>query len=300
MHEASLSLGVCSQRRRRGYEHVACAALAADVIDLHTHILPGVDDGPDEVEASVALARAAAAGGTHLMAATPHLRSDHPGVHVEEIRDRCLALEARLAQADVALRILPAAEVDVLWASEASDEALRLATYGQRGAYILLETPYGPLPPDFDDVLSRITLQGIRIMLAHPERNPTFQRTPQAVVDLVNRGVLVQITALSLVRESRRSRSRRVARWLVQQEAAHVIASDAHSAGTWRGPEMETAIAVAESIDPARAEWMVHEVPQAIVAGEPLPSAPLRSTDRGPLRGMRRRAMREARSDLGS
>lgn len=244
------------------------------MIDLHAHVLPGIDDGPETMEGSLALARAAARTGTHLITATPHLRSDHPDVRAAELADRCHELDAALAGAGIDVRVLPAAEVDLLWAHTASPEELRLATYAQRGTDLLLETPYGPLPQHFDELLEPFADQGIRVLLAHPERNPTFLREPDLVVDLVARGVLVQVTAMSLVDARRSSRSRQLAHWLVERGAAHVIASDAHSEGPWRGPDLRAAQLALGAVAPARIEWMVHEVPQAIVAGEPLPPAP--------------------------
>ncbi len=246
------------------------------MIDLHAHILPGIDDGPDDLTGSLAMAQAAWESGTHLIAATPHLRDDHPRVRPQELAGRCLALEEALARHAIELRVLPAAEVDLLWGASATPEQLRLATFAQRGTDMLVETPYGALLPTFDQALWRVMAQGIRVLLAHPERNPTFQRRPELVLELVRRGVLVQITAASLVSDDRRSQSRRVARWLVEQRAAHVIASDAHTAGPWRGgPDLRPAAAAAAKLGPARAEWMLHEVPQAIVAGEPLPPMPV-------------------------
>lgn len=266
------------------------------MIDLHAHILPGIDDGPERLEDSLAFARAAAAAGTHVIAATPHLRSDFPGVRLEELRDRCEQLDRAITEEGIGVQILPGGEVDLLWARGASPEELRLATYGQRGTDLLLETPYGPLPPNFGALLGWITDQGIRVLLAHPERNPTVQRNPQLVLDLVARGVLVQVTAMSLVSKGKASRSLQTAKWLAQRDAVHVIASDAHTEGPWRGPDLRPALNALGTIDPARLEWMVHEVPQAIVAGEPLPRPPAGSVARGGLGRRQVRAMRRVLS----
>ncbi len=267
------------------------------MIDLHTHILPGIDDGPEHLAGSIALARAARDAGTQLIAATPHLRSDHPGVRAEELGDRCHALERALADAAIDIRVVAGAEVDLIWAHAASPEQLRLATYGQRGTDMLLETPYGPVPHNFGELVEWISDRGIRVLLAHPERNPTFQRDPGLVLDLVARGVLVQVTAMSLVRDGKPSRTLQLARWLVERGAVHVIASDAHTAGPWRGPDLRPAHDVVRDMGPARLEWMIHDVPQAIVAGEPLPCAPAR----GALsRGLGRRQVRAVRRVLNT
>jgi protein-tyrosine phosphatase len=240
------------------------------VIDLHCHILPGIDDGPPHEEDSLALGRALAAGGCQIVAATPHLREDHPGVRVEEIAERCEGLNEALAAASIALLVVPAGEVDVLWARGASDEQLRLATYGQLGADLLLETPYGPLPDAFEDVVGGLRARGLRVLLGHPERNPTFQRDPARLARLVSDGVLVQVTAQSLIDEGRRSASRELAVALVEQGLAHVIASDSHSAGRFRPPNLADGVLAAARIAPERATWMAVDAPLAVLAGKPL------------------------------
>lgn len=258
------------------------------MIDLHAHVLPGIDDGPNQLDESVALARAAVSAGTHLMAATPHLRWDHPAVLPAELADRCRDLETELYQEGVPLRVLPAGEVDLLWAGAASPEELRLATFGQRGTDVLLETPYGPLPPNFEALVESINDRGIRVLLAHPERNPTIQRHPARVLDLVKRGVLVQLTAMSSGQRAAGTKAAAVSRWLIERGAAHVIASDCHSAGPHRSPDRRAAISFATSVSPARAEWMLHENPQAILAGEPLTPRPLGGARPGATRRLRR------------
>ena len=240
------------------------------MIDLHCHILPGIDDGPPEEHDSLALARALVAGGCQIVAATPHLRDDHPGVRVEELAERCDALNGALAAASIALQVVPAAEVDMLWAHAASDEQLGLASYGQLGADILLETPYGPLPAAFEGVVGALQARGLRVLLGHPERNPTFQRDPERLSGLVNAGVLVQVTAQSLVDPGRRSASHELAVALVKQELAHVIASDSHSAGRFRPPNLAAGVLAAAGIAPRRAAWMAVDAPLAILAGKPL------------------------------
>src|SRR5947209_4567522 len=111
------------------------------MIDLHCHILPGIDDGPSDLPGALALADAASTAGTTVIAATPHLRDDHPGVDVYELAERTLELNRSIADAAIPVRVVPAAEVDLIWACEASSEELMLASYGQAGRDILLETP---------------------------------------------------------------------------------------------------------------------------------------------------------------
>jgi protein-tyrosine phosphatase len=241
------------------------------VVDLHVHILPGIDDGPPDLAGSLALARAAEADGIQIVAATPHLREDHPRVHPEQLAGRCVALNEALAAGGVAVEVVPGAEVDVLWAQEASPEQLRLASFGQNGTDMLVETPYGALGPGFDAGIDRLLGLGFRVLLAHPERNRTFQQAPERVAELVERGVLIQVTAGSLASRRRDSGARVLARWLVEHKLAHVLASDAHRGSDVRVPNLSAGVAEVRAIDGARARWMVVDVPLAILSGGPVP-----------------------------
>src|SRR5579884_3566750 len=105
----------------------------AGLVDIHAHLLPGIDDGPLGLSDSIRMAQAAVDSGIETMAVTPHLRSDFPEVHVEELAARCQSLREELAWAEVPLTLVQGAEVSLLWALDADGESLRLATYGQRG-----------------------------------------------------------------------------------------------------------------------------------------------------------------------
>src|ERR1019366_7955580 len=105
----------------------------AGYVDIHAHILPGIDDGPEGLEGSLAMARAAAESGTETLAATPHVRGDFPNVRVRELAERCRALQEAIGREQIALRIVPGAEVSLAWAMDASRDELELASYAQRG-----------------------------------------------------------------------------------------------------------------------------------------------------------------------
>jgi protein-tyrosine phosphatase len=142
----------------------------------------------------------------------------------------------------------------------------------------LVETPYGLISDNFEGLLFRISVRGYRILLAHPERNPTFQREPRRLGELVRRGVLVQITLPSVLRKDRRSRSRKLAIDLVRERLAHNLASDTHSPGPWRSPDLRSGVEALSDIAPAHAMWMVTDAPAAILEGAPLPAPPREPT----------------------
>ena len=187
------------------------------VIDLHSHLLPGIDDGAPDLEHALELARAAAEQGTRVLAATPHLRADFPDVHPDELASRgATRSERRSTTPAIELEVVQGGEAGVMWAVNASDDELRAGSYGGRGTDLLVETPYGPLNDTFEQLLFTLPERGYRLLLAHPENNPTFQRSPERLHELVDRGVLLQVTARSLIRSDRKRGPRPLAEALVR------------------------------------------------------------------------------------
>ena len=253
------------------------------MIDLHTHVLPALDDGPSTLAGSVAVAEAAARAGTRTLVATPHLRADHPAVRPDELAGRARELTEHLRERGLPVEVLPGAEVDLLAAIALPDGELALATLGGNGSDLLVETPYGPLPIDFADHLLRLAGRGFRLTLAHPERSPTVQARPDIVGMLVERGILVQLTARSL---SGRGAATGAARILLERGWAHVLASDAHAVDR-RPPDLGAHLRQAVDAFPHAAdelEWMVTAAPRAILDGRPLGERPARRARRRRLR----------------
>ena len=249
------------------------------MIDLHTHVLPGLDDGPATVAGSVAVAEVAAHAGTRTLVATPHLRADHPAVQPRELAARARELTEHLRKRGLPVEVLPGAEVDLGAAAGLDDAELALATLNGNGRDLLVETPYGPLPDDFDARLLELAGRGFRLTLAHPERSPSVQAHVELLGDLVQRGVLVQLTARSLVG---RGAAAPAARALLERGWAHVLASDAHALDV-RPPDLGACLRQAAEAFPHAAdelEWMVGEAPRAILDGLPLPERPARGSRR--------------------
>jgi protein-tyrosine phosphatase len=220
---------------------------------------------------SVALARALVDDGVGVVVATPHLRSDHPAVVPGELAARCEELRAALRDGGVPLEVVAGAEVDLLAAADSSDEELRLASYGQRGDYLLVETPYTPLPRHFEEMLFELALRGLSLVLAHPERNESFQSELGRAARLADGGTLLQVTAASLLE---RSESGRAARALVEAGHAHLIASDSHGVERYGRVSLSEGERAAHELAPGRASWMVREGPAALLAGAPLDPPP--------------------------
>lgn len=218
--------------------------------------------------------RAASDSGTTTIAATPHLRPDFPDVHVEELGKRCGLLRDAITQEGIPIRVASGAEVSFLWAAEANDDELRLASYEQRGTDLLIETPSTRLG-GFDRLTSQLRDKGYRIILGHPERNLQLQHDDGLLNDLLLQGVLLQVNAQSILGADG-GRIRRFARRLLTEGLAHVIASDGHRGTSWRPVTKlaEAADAAAALVGPERAVWMTEAVPAAIISGSDLPDAP--------------------------
>jgi protein-tyrosine phosphatase len=249
------------------------------VIDLHSHVLPGLDDGARDLDEAVEICTAAAADGVEVLAATPHVRSDYPTTP-EQIE---AALDELRPVVGAAIRLVPGAELAVSELQRPEDELRRYALAGNP-AYLLVETPYAGWPIDLTERLVRLRRAGITPVLAHPERNDMVQSRPELLVAAVESGTLVQLTASSL--DGRLgARTRECARVLLDRGLAHLLASDAHA------PEIRAAglAAAARAVgDQALSRWLTVDVPRAILEGGPLPPRPAR---RSLLRRISRRAV---------
>lgn len=248
------------------------------VIDLHCHLLPGIDDGPGTMAESLELAVALAADGVRSAAATPHVRPDHPDVVGAELADRRAELQGAIDAAGMAFQVLPGAEVDLAYGLELSDDELRVLSLGGSGSALLVETPYGPVSDLFEAQLFSLSLRGFRPLLAHPERNRAFQENPERLAGLTGRGVLLQVTAEALLR-SRRSATGRLATDLVERGLVSVLASDAHG-GHIQRESLSQGLAAAKKLVGPGAAVLVEDAPAAIIAGQPPPDPPRREVRR--------------------
>jgi protein-tyrosine phosphatase len=167
------------------------------VIDLHCHLLPGIDDGPATLEGSVAIARAAAAKGTRTIVATPHVSARYPNA-AGAISRLAEEVARRLADEHIELAVHPGAEIAMDRTVDLSAEELDRLTLG-KGPWLLVESPFSPMTVGIDLLLSGLLRRGHHIVLAHPERCPAFHRDPELLRRLVQEGLLVSVTAGSLV-----------------------------------------------------------------------------------------------------
>jgi protein-tyrosine phosphatase len=259
------------------------------VIDLHCHILPGIDDGPATEQEALTLARVAVAAGTLAIVATPHVSWSYPENTAVAIAGAITSLEQALAREQIPLQLIPGAEIAMTRAVDLADEeltALRLS--GPAGTHLLVECPLSPTATGFAAVLDQLRGRGHEIILAHPERCPAFQRDPSAYERLIEQGMLGQVTAGSLTGRFGRT-VQKYAHQLIRSGLAHDVASDAHSAER-RPPTLRPDLLEAGYAE--QAAWLAHAVPYAVLTGTPMPSAPTMPTPAG---GSLRRLLRGPR-----
>lgn len=239
------------------------------MIDLHSHVLPGLDDGAETLDGSLDILRAAAADGIVQIAATPHVRDDWPTQ--PEAMERAVAeVNAAARAAGIPVEVLPGGELDRAFARSLDDEALHRFGLGGNPDVLLVEFPYHGWPLEVREIVFQLSARGYQAVLAHPERNAEVQQNPGRLKELVDAGVLVQVTAASL--DGRVGRhAAACARTLLEEELVHLIASDAHAPAI-RAIGMSAAV---EAVgNPELADWLTRDVPHALVTGAPLPPRP--------------------------
>jgi protein-tyrosine phosphatase len=255
------------------------------VIDVHTHVLPGLDDGATDPAESVEIARLASADGVRVMVATPHIREDFD-VPIGEIAGRVATLNDELDRAGIPLTVVPGGEVAVTRLESLDDADLSKVSLGGRTRLLLVETPYGSVPSSFDEALFRLALRGFGALIAHPERSATFQRRPERVAQMVERGAMVQVTA-SALSGGWDQRAEEYSWRLIEDGLVHVLASDVHHAGGSRASLAEARDLLAGQELGALGEWLTAEAPARLLDGRP-PGEPPPGPQRRQARGLRR------------
>ena len=240
------------------------------MIDLHCHILPGVDDGPAHMDESLAMARQAAADGIKTLVAAPHTLNEVFHNPRQRVQEAVARLQNALAEHSIDIEICMGSEVHICTGLAKKVLSGEVATINDTGRYVLVEFPLHVIPPGSDEELFQMKLNHITPILVHPERNPIFQNHPDRLQYFVDMGCLVQITAMSitgLLGEDAMD----CAHMLLEQRQVHVIASDAHSFDN-RPPILSPAVDVAARSLGSReeAEAMVIHRPRAILEGKPI------------------------------
>jgi protein-tyrosine phosphatase len=241
------------------------------MIDIHCHILPGLDDGAKTLDDSLEMARMAVADGIQTIVATPHLFKRRM-VDLKEVNNRESILQAiemlraKFEEESIALTLLPGCDFPL------SYEALQLLEEGQAltindsNHYLLLELPDTSFPPALDDIVFRLKSRGLTPIITHPERQFIIQEMPEKLTRLIDLGCLVQMTGNSLTGAFGHA-VKKFSRKLVKKGHVHLLATDAHSTHH-RPPELSAAVKELTSlVGESRAQDMVTTIPERIIQG---------------------------------
>jgi protein-tyrosine phosphatase len=197
------------------------------VIDLHCHILPGLDDGPGSFDESLAMARMAAADGVCVIVATPHMDEQYRYPEPEMIRELVGRLNDLIRAEALPLRVLPGAEVRT--GAELVDQLVagKIMTLGDQNRYVLVELPSSGHALYAGELFFRLQLAGYTPLIAHIERVELFRAEPRLLHDFKDRGYGLQVNAESVSGRAGRHMHHHVMR-LVKEGLADVLASDGH------------------------------------------------------------------------
>jgi protein-tyrosine phosphatase len=239
-------------------------------VDIHCHLLPGIDDGAKDWEESLAMARLAVDDGTKTIIATPHQLGSYGHKHGDVIRGLVTDLQHRVAGEGVKLEILPGADVRIEEDLVNRLQTGEVITLGDHGRHVLLEMPHELLLP-LEPILIQLSKSGIVGILSHPERNVGVIRCPTAIIPLVDAGCLMQVTAGSLCGAFGPA-CQQVAEWMLAQGLVHFIATDGHGQRSRRPLLRRAYERVVELADQETAVKLCQHNPALVAGGNPVPS----------------------------
>lgn len=240
------------------------------MIDLHGHYLPGVDDGAENLEYSLAMLRHAQADGIETVVATPHACGSLCKIKdFDAMRRQWAEWRTAVEKSDVKLDIVSGAEVfftsELLPILKDNRDLLTI----NNGSYFILEFPSEYIYAHSKDFIYKVLTEGFIPIISHAERNTEIQRSPGILRELVKAGALCQVNAGSL-RGDFGNGARQSVFELLRHNLVHVIASDAHDLER-RRPEMAYVRALLPNVDAEKIAMYLHDIPAAIIADEAVP-----------------------------
>jgi len=237
------------------------------MIDLHCHILPGIDDGAGSLSESIEMCRIAANDGISKVVCTPHhvvgKYNNDRGRIMEEVKK----LQASLDDKGIPLTLCPGCEIRLGLNLIERIKAGELLTINDSGRHIILELPDEALPRNIEKIISSIIFAGIIPIIAHPEKNHAIRNDPEIICQLVQLGALTQLTASSLTGRLG-SRIEKFSIFLLEHKLVHMLVTDAHSSRR-RRPVLSGGLErLKEIVGKTPAMEMVETIPERILNGE--------------------------------
>lgn len=244
------------------------------MIDIHNHIIPGVDDGPKIIEDSLQIARLSADDGVTVIFATPHVISLSDAKRMGDIQNKLSDLQSAVTDNNMDLRLVSGAEVYpssdmVQWL----DNGYQL-TLGPDSRYILLDSPLAQIPMGLHNLIFELQTRRYIPVIAHPERVEPVQKNPQLMEELVNKGVLLQVNSSSILGKQGED-AEKTAKLLLKHRWVHFIASDAHSPRHRRPLMLAAAESLTDILDQTAIKELVEVNGYKVLNSEPVPTNPL-------------------------
>lgn len=238
-------------------------------VDIHCHMLPGIDDGAADWQTALEMARMAVADGIHKVIVTPHQLGNFSQNRGADIRHLTQQFQQVLIEHRIPLQVMPGADVrieDGMIDGLTSGQVLSL---GDLREHVLLELPHELYFP-IEGVLSELNRLGMTGILSHPERNSGILREPELLLPLVEAGCLMQVTAGSLAGSFGPS-SQHLGEWMLSEGLVHFIATDAHGIKS-RRPLMRRAYErVAKLVDEQTAQDLCVHYPALVANKQKVP-----------------------------
>lgn len=237
------------------------------MIDLHCHILPGIDDGPELLDESIEMCRIAVNDGISKAACTPHHVVGKYNNNREKIIRCVKKLQTSLNSEHIPLTLCPGCEIRLDLDLVENIKAGELLTMNDSGRYITLELPNEALPRNIEEIISSLIFAGIISVIAHPEKNHAIQNDPEIIYRLVELGALTQLTASSLTGRLG-SRIEKFSVFLLEHRLVHMLVTDAHASRRRRPVLSEGLKRLKEIVGEKSAMEMVKTIPEKILNGE--------------------------------
>jgi protein-tyrosine phosphatase len=235
-------------------------------VDIHCHLLPGIDDGAKDWRDTLAMARMAAADGFDTIVATPHQLGNWPQNTGDDIRHLTAQVQNVLREQKIPITLLAGGDVRIEPDLIAKIRRGEVMTLADRGRHVLLELPHELYVP-LDRLLAELRAAGLVGILSHPERNQGILARPDVLGPLVRAGCLMQVTAGSLAGAFGIDIAK-FSEWMVVEGLVHFLATDAHSSRA-RRPIMSRAFErAAQLVGERRAIELCCSNPARIAAGE--------------------------------
>ncbi len=253
------------------------------MIDIHTHVLPGIDDGARTIEESIKIVKKAADEGVNTIVATPHVLEMASKSDWQRVSDTFNCVKQTIIREKINIEMILGAELFISPALPQKIKENKELTINSHNRYVLLELPVQEIPPFTEQTIFELLVQGIVPIISHPERYLEIQRDINKLFNLVRKGVLTQVNCGSLIGRYGK-KTQKTAKTLLAHNLIHTIGSDVHSVPNGSYPLSQGVNMAAEVTNIERANEMVTSIPKKVIDGHIIEVLPPRTIKKSPFR----------------